>query len=355
MERQPVLNFLRQYGGLLLLTVTGALLGAIAWSQQQTQPLSPSPTPSLIASPSPSPRSIAVPSPTVSPSPKPPSASSTPAASTTPRAGLPELTEEQKALNQQYKDQFRASLASVDSLIEMKVAIVEGASALSISVNAESQVIDDTNQTLKTLAPATAYSIATSGNAIVINGQTLPQLVWITPPPNSLIEVNQAAFRGRFLLAADNGRLWAVNFVNLRNYLCSVVGSEVSPSWEMDALKAQAVAARSYALTYYFEPMSQLFQLGATEYYQVYKGVDREADRTCEAVDATAGEYVSHQGGIVESLYAASDDIVREAFQGHGMSQLGALSLAEQGYLYDQILANYYPGTKVGRIVQEFE
>jgi stage II sporulation protein D len=52
----------------------------------------------------------------------------------------------------------------------------------------------------------------------------------------------------------------------------------------------------------------------------------------------------------VESLYAASDDIVTEAFQGHGMSQLGALSLAEQGSTYEQILANYYPKTKVGRI-----
>jgi peptidoglycan hydrolase-like amidase len=123
----------------------------------------------------------------------------------------------------------------------------------------------------------------------------------------------------------------------------------------MEALKAQAVAARSYALTYYFKPVSPLFHLSATEYYQVYSGISREAERTRQAVDGTAGQYVSYQGGIVESLYAASDDIVADAFRGRGMSQLGAKSLAEQGYSYQKILEYYYPGTAVGRIKQYYE
>jgi SpoIID/LytB domain protein len=153
---------------------------------------------------------------------------------------------------------------------------------------------------------------------------------------------------------AKDGRLWAVNYVNLRNYLHSVVASEVSPSWNNAALKAQAVAARSYALTYYFRPANPLYHLGNDEYYQVYSGIEREAAQTNAAVDETSGEYVSYKGGIVESLYAASDDIVAEAFQGKGMSQLGALSLANQGYSYETILSSYYPGTAVGKIVQDF-
>ncbi|HEY9643626.1 MAG TPA: SpoIID/LytB domain-containing protein, partial [Coleofasciculaceae cyanobacterium] len=152
-----------------------------------------------------------------------------------------------------------------------------------------------------------------------------------------------------------DSHLWGVNFVNLRQYLYSVVASEVSPSWPMEALKAQAVAARSYALTYYFKPVNSLYQLGDDEYFQVYSGVAREADTTNKAVDATAGQFVSYRGGIVESLYAASDDIVADAFQGRGMSQLGALGLAEQGYTYEKILTNYYPGTGVGQIQQDFE
>lgn len=149
---------------------------------------------------------------------------------------------------------------------------------------------------------------------------------------------------------ADSGKLWAVNYVNLRQYLYSVVGAEVSPSWPMAALKAQAIAARSYALTYYFKPANKLYHLGSDEYFQVYKGIESEANTIYKAVNETAGSFVSYRGGIVESLYAASDDIVSEAFQGRGMSQLGALSLAEKGYTYEQILKNYYPKTGVGRI-----
>jgi SpoIID/LytB domain protein len=44
-----------------------------------------------------------------------------------------------------------------------------------------------------------------------------------------------------------------------------------------------------------------------------------------------------------------------EAFQGRGMSQLGALNLAEQGYSYEQILSHYYPGTGIGKIAMDQE
>ncbi|NJM57326.1 MAG: SpoIID/LytB domain-containing protein, partial [Synechococcales cyanobacterium RU_4_20] len=55
-------------------------------------------------------------------------------------------------------------------------------------------------------------------------------------------------------------------------------------------------------------------------------------------------------GGIVESLYAASDEIVMEAFKGGGMSQTGARDLSQQGYNYLQILGYYYPKTSLGRL-----
>ena len=57
----------------------------------------------------------------------------------------------------------------------------------------------------------------------------------------------------------------------------------------------------------------------------------------------------------MESLYAATDDIVIDAFQGKGMSQVGALGLAEKGYGYRAILGNYYAGTGIGRIQMDME
>jgi stage II sporulation protein D len=239
---------------------------------------------------------------------------------------------------------------NVDSSVEMHVAITSGTASLSIAVSGSGKLFDQGGQPLQNLTASQPYWVQADAQGMIMSGKPAPKITWVVPDQGSLVYVGDRGYRGTLLLVADRGKLWAVNYVNLRLYLYSVVGAEVSPSWPMAALKAQAIAARSYALTYYFKPANKLYHLGSDEYYQVYKGVESEAGTTRTAVDQTAGSFVSYRGGIVESLYAASDDIVSDAFQGHGMSQLGALKLAEQGYSYEQILKNYYPKTGVGRI-----
>jgi stage II sporulation protein D len=237
---------------------------------------------------------------------------------------------------------------NIDASVELHVAIASGTQHLNLSGNGS--ILDQNGKTLKVLKSAQTYSVQAEGSNIRVEGSSVPKIAWVVSSSSRPILLDDRAYRGTLLFVADGGRLWAVNYINLRQYLHSVVGAEVSPSWPPQALKAQAIAARSYALTYFFKPVNQLYHLGSDEYYQVYKGVESEADPTRTAVDETAGEFVSYRGGIVESLYAASDDIVAEAFQGHGMSQLGALNLAERGYTYKQILGNYYPKTGVGRV-----
>ena len=118
----------------------------------------------------------------------------------------------------------------------------------------------------------------------------------------------------------------------------------------LEALKAQAVAARSYAIVHTVRHQRRAYDLDDTQRYQAYKGVVTEASSTHQAVHNTSGEFISYGGGIVESLYAANQDIVDDAHSGYGMSQMGALDLAEQGYQYYEILSAYYPDTSVGRI-----
>ncbi len=235
----------------------------------------------------------------------------------------------------------------------MHIAIAEGVPSVAVGAPTGAILLDQKGRQLHQLPPGQLYTAQPDGQGIRLGTWALPEAVWIDIPPGAVFQLGSRTYRGRLLLVANEGKLWGVNYINMRQYLYSVVASEVSPSWKMEALKAQAVAARSYALTYYFKPVSPLFHMGATEYYQVYSGIEREASTTSNAVDATAGEFVSYRGGIVESLYAASDDIVAEAFQGRGMSQLGALALAEQGYTYKRILGNYYPKTGVARIEED--
>lgn len=264
-------------------------------------------------------------------------------------------TKEQAAINERAKAAFAASVGTVDSLIEMQVGIALGQPAVSIASSKGAVMLDQNGRSLHQLASASSYSVQATGDSLSFGSWQVPGMIMVQPAGDGVLFLGDKPYRGRFLVAAQGGRLWVVNYINLRHYLYSVVASEVSPSWNIHALKAQAIAARSYALTYYFRRAQPLYHLGADEYFQVYTGINKEDDRTNRAVDATAGEFVSYRGGIVESLYAASDDIVADAFQGKGMSQLGALKLAEQGYDYRQILAAYYPKTGIARIEQDHE
>ena len=265
---------------------------------------------------------------------------------------LSKLTPEQKAQNAKAKAIFESTNAPVDAYIEMHVSIGKGSSIAFASTTALT-LTDEKGNKLGNLAVTQAHTAQLSGGGITIGAQSFPANTFIEPEPGGLLYLNNRPYRGKLLLSSDGSTLHAVNYINLRHYLYSVVASEVSPSWSPEAIKAQAVAARSYALTYYFKPANSRYHIGSDEYFQVYSGTQREDDRSNQAVDITSGEYVSYKGGVVESLYAASDDIVAEAFAGRGMSQLGAKSLAEKGYKYDQILANYYPTTKVGKIAKD--
>jgi peptidoglycan hydrolase-like amidase len=253
-------------------------------------------------------------------------------------------------MNQRAIEDFFATSAPVDAYIEMKVAIAQGIPALSLITSTEAMVLNPENQPLHQLVAQAPNDIRVNGQGIVLNGMQLPPIIQIVLPPQGLFAMGDRIFRGQLTLVADGDRLWAVNSINLREYLYSVVASEVSPNWPAEALKAQAVAARSYALVHYFRPAASFYHLTNTQRHQVYSGIEREADTIKQAVDATSGEFVSYEGGVVESLYAASDAIVARAFEGRGMSQLGAFNLAEQGYSYDQILGNYYAGTQLARL-----
>ena len=136
------------------------------------------------------------------------------------------------------------------------------------------------------------------------------------------------------LLIAQENKLLAINYVDLEQYLLSVVGSEMSAAAPIEVPKAQAVAARSYALVHTFRPANQWFDVTSFERHQAYKGIATEYNTTHQAISETSGQILSYQGGVVESLYAATQAIVDKVHKGSGMSQNGAYAYASQGYDY---------------------
>lgn len=234
--------------------------------------------------------------------------------------------------------------------IEIRVAIATNAPNLAVATSSSSQILDGNGALLQHLPSGESFNVQPNGNGVIFGSWQLPPVIWIESAEGGAVYVVNRWYRGRLLLVSQGSTLLAVNYVDLEQYLYSVVGSEMSASAPLEALKAQAIAARSYALVHIFRPTNNLYDLGAGERWQVYRGLEREYNTTFQAVSETSGQILSYQGGVVESLYAASEEIVAKAHGGVGMSQTGAYEKAAQGYDYRQILAVYYPGSEVARL-----
>jgi peptidoglycan hydrolase-like amidase len=170
-----------------------------------------------------------------------------------------------------------------------------------------------------------------------------------------MVAVDGRWYRGRVLIARRPGGLIAVNWVDLEQYLSSVVGSEVYPSWDADALMAQAIAARSYAMHYRYHPVNQdWYDLGSDTRYQQYSGVGREFNTTQQAVEQTRGLVLTTNGEVLQAMYASTQAITDSHHAGVGMSQHGAAQLASNGANYLSILSHYYPSAYLGQLLASY-
>jgi stage II sporulation protein D len=111
-------------------------------------------------------------------------------------------------------------------------------------------------------------------------------------------------YRGQLLVSVANGALRAVNSVGLEGYLFGVVPSEMPYTWLPEALKAQAVAARSYALA--VRKTGSWFDLYPDTRSQVYRGIVGERASTTAAVQETAGQVVLYGGRVATTYFFSS-------------------------------------------------
>ncbi|HEY9826319.1 MAG TPA: SpoIID/LytB domain-containing protein [Stenomitos sp.] len=232
--------------------------------------------------------------------------------------------------------------------IPIRVAVATKAQSLTVATSEAGVVVDASGRMLGQMVPQTGMAAVLSPTGIQIGQSQGPSMVWIKPQSaNGLVSVEGRWYRGAVQLISQPEGLLAVNHVDLESYLYSVVGAEMPASWPIHALKAQAIAARSYAIVHIARPADTYYDLGATPRWQAYNGAESETDTTQAAVNATRGILLSYKGGVVESLYASSNDIVKDVHGGFGMSQNGANQLAQQNLNYSQILARFYPGTEL--------
>jgi stage II sporulation protein D len=120
-----------------------------------------------------------------------------------------------------------------------------------------------------------------------------------------LVEVNGASYHGALEVKQINGKLWVINMLDMEAYLKGVVPCEIGWISEelIEAAKAQAVAARTYAYAHMHQYAELGFDLYATIRDQVYKGMRAERQLTNQAVKETEAKVLTYQGLPIEAKY----------------------------------------------------
>jgi len=152
-------------------------------------------------------------------------------------------------------------------------------------------------------------------DGLVINGVVAGNGTLSVRPGTHRPQVDGHAYRGEVTLWPEEEGVSVVNTLPVETYLYGVLPKEMSPLWPEEALKAQAVASRSYT---YHTLLNQTdhprFDLEASTAFQVYGGADAETPKTTAPVDLTRGRYLAFQGlPIIACFHANSGGMTESA------------------------------------------
>jgi stage II sporulation protein D len=182
----------------------------------------------------------------------------------------------------------------------VRVLVASGVSRLTVGSTAAFTVTDANGRTYD--VNAGTQTVRASLQVRTANGQlrTLPGPLRFDPG-GAPLRLSGAGYRGMLRVRAQDGLVSAVNDVGLEQYIKGVVAWEMPASWHPEALKAQAVVARTFGLV--SRKTGQWFDLYDDTRSQVYGGIRAEDSRASAAVDATRGEVVRSGGALAWTVY----------------------------------------------------
>lgn len=278
-------------------------------------------------------------------------------------------------------------LVCVTKAEAIKIGLQTNAKELRIASSVAAEIYDiSNNKLLYEIQPMKIYQFKSKNNDIVILSHALKKDVALktnyilirTKQPGFLCQ-KKAWYRGDFIIANwPSVGMTLINNVPLEDYLKGVVPAEMPSRWNTEALRAQAIAARSYAVATRSsgKHASKGFDLVDTTADQVYGGASAEKPTTSRAVEDTRGIVLVQDKRVLPTYYHASsggqtkvwgsgssflqsvpsfDYGTKKNGHGVGMSQNGANNMAAQGYNAYQILNYFYKDFKFAKLSENWD
>lgn len=149
-----------------------------------------------------------------------------------------------------------------------------------------------------------AFEFRNTQNEVVKGkGGYLPSTPGKFVSENVEFTLNNNLYYGDVIVYEEKGEFSYINHVPLEEYLISVVGHEMSPKWPLDALKAQAVVARTYVLEKMAQSGDKLYDIGITTKDQVYGGRQKNDEVVRQAIQETKSLVITYKGEVAKVFF----------------------------------------------------
>ncbi|MEO5799522.1 MAG: SpoIID/LytB domain-containing protein [Gemmatimonadales bacterium] len=195
---------------------------------------------------------------------------------------------------------------------EFRIGVRVNASKVTFGAFTGLRIIDADEGVVEEVDPDVSLEASTRGSDVIVRGTTTPvvrrTLVIESRDSNGTVRIDGREYRGRVELRRGESGLTVINRVGLEQYLAGVVGAEMGrrAPGEEEALKAQAVVSRTYALRNKGRWAAQGFDLMADVSAQAYAGLLNENPMASAAVDATRGLILTYNGEPIEAFYSST-------------------------------------------------
>lgn len=241
---------------------------------------------------------------------------------------------------------------------QLAIGLGKGQEAINLRLPQGGQAfLGSSNKPVKEFSAGSQLSITCRGGRLHLNGKQLKDSEIIIKAAsgqkqqNYFFTFNQNDYRGSAKIITKNGKLTLVNLIDAEDYLAGVVPEEMPSSWHEEALKAQAVAARTYALQNRGRHEADGFDLCSSTHCQQYLGMKSETQAATKALEATRGEVLVYQGQLIEAFFHTDSGGMTENSEDVWGSHLPYLRAAEEAEKYTKAWKNTFNAERVASLV----
>ncbi len=188
----------------------------------------------------------------------------------------------------------------------VRVALIEGGQRASISSSGPWTIYNSGGQTILDVHAGFPVEFKVANGMVEVEGHGSVASPVIVRSHTTYLELGGRPYRGDLRVEVVGDGLLVINVVPMESYLYGVVPREMPGSWPTEALRSQAVAARTYAMRAMINNQWARYDVVSTTLSQVYGGVRDESENPTAAVDATRGQILTHGGQPILAAYHAS-------------------------------------------------